>query len=127
MWLPEDERRLLAGYVKRIGKVGEEEWLDKRQDLGPLLTTRTQPEDMDKAMRIDEANSVLAGRGLITTQPDDVTKKQVAVTLTTEGHTWGNRYQTFAGLYRCHLPRIQEPHLGRFGRDRADRDSFRGD
>lgn len=117
MWLPEDERRLLVGYVQKIDSVDEPEWFDKVDDLSPLLKKGkglknddtaedfvsqegiggVVAEGFDRINRITAANNVLAARGLITVQPHDSEMNRVRISVTPQGHKWAMKYRTKFG------------------------------
>jgi|GEM_PF-2689434 len=118
MWLPKDERRLLAGYYTLIGNIGIER-VYRLYELSRLLRFRgyrlrvpeygesenssDNPGDIesmkremrrytDFCNRINKANKLLAGRSLITCTPHQHELDVVAIGLTVEGYDLGRRY-----------------------------------
>ena len=121
MWLPKDERRLLAGYFTQIGEINSER-VYRTDDLCGLLKFRghrkhireyRDPESPSsnsgdvEAMkreavtyfrctnRIDAANTLLAERGLITVTPHEHEPHVVVIGLTLAGYDLGRRYSNF--------------------------------
>lgn len=116
MWLPADERRILAAYYKILGEVGEEE----AYRLGSLRhALHNEPKKIRKYEEIDDAealpdnisefqariakytderarvglaNKVLAARGLIQLTSHASELNVVIVALTLEGYDLGRRY-----------------------------------
>lgn len=118
MWLPKDERRLLAGYYSLIGDVGTEK-VYRLGDLARLLRFRGHkaaiPEygvavasayesgDLDAvkrevveyiqaSKRIQKANNLLAKRDLIHVTPHQHEPDVVAIALSVDGYDLGRRY-----------------------------------
>jgi hypothetical protein len=118
MWLPRDERRLLAGYYALIGAVGTER-VFRVCDLARLLRFRglrcSVPEygeskhsrdhsgdfesvkreieqDIDARIRIKKGNALLTARGLITCRPQEHEIDVVAIGLSVSGYDLGRRY-----------------------------------
>jgi len=118
MWLPKDERRLLAGYYSLIGEIGTEK-VYRFGDLARLLRFRghkssvpeygdsdrssTQTDDLetmkreavkyiDACNRIEKANTLLAARGLIKFTPHQHEIHVVVVGLSVDGYDLGRRY-----------------------------------
>ncbi len=118
MWLPKDERRLLAGYYCLIGDIGSER-VFRSGDLAELLRLRghkcaipeygasdrsssgsddleTMKREVDKYIdacnRIEKANDLLATRGLITFTPHRSEIHVVVVGLSIDGYDLGRRY-----------------------------------
>ena len=128
MWLPKDERRLLAGYYALIGAVATEKAYHL-SDLARLLRFRGHrwpvPEygesegstdnsgdsesvkreivrDIDGRVRIKKANALLAGRELITCTPQQHEIDVVVIGLSVDGYGLGRRYSnwfSFSGLW----------------------------
>jgi hypothetical protein len=118
MWLPKDERRLLAGYYSSIREIGTEK-VYRLGDLASLLHFRAhkravaeygdsvpsadQSDDLatmkreavkyiDACNRIEKANSLLAARGLIKLTPHQHEIHVVVVGLSVQGYDLGRRY-----------------------------------
>jgi len=118
MWLPKDERRLLAGYYALIRAVDTEKAYHL-SDLAPLLRFRGHrwpvPEygesegstdnsgdlesikreidaDIDARVQITKANSLLTARGLITRTPQQHEIDVVVIGLSVDGYDLGRRY-----------------------------------
>ncbi|MGA2033724.1 MAG: hypothetical protein ABSG68_15835 [Thermoguttaceae bacterium] len=122
MWLPKDERRLLAGYYSLIGEVAKTK-LYCVSALRPLLTCwnsslkvaeygdTAQPSRDDsgnaKGMkrwvkkrfnetnRIERANKHLHERGLIALERHQHEHEVVLITLTLDGYDLGGKYAGF--------------------------------
>ena len=121
MWLPKDERRLLAGYYKVIGEIGNV-GVYRESDLIPLLAFRqhresvrtyaesTSESDNSVSMknmtafkrevklllagtaRVKQANTMLTARNMVTIRKHDHEQDVVLITLTVEGFDLGRRY-----------------------------------
>jgi hypothetical protein len=122
MWLPKDERRLLAGYYKLFGEI-EKERVYRESDLIPLLSLRQKlqsvrgyrestarpdnsvnmEEDMPafkravKSLladmaRVKKANKILGARKLITVRGHVHEQNVVLIALTVKGFDLGRRY-----------------------------------
>ena len=118
MWLPKDERRLLAGYYALIRAVDTEKAYHL-SDLAPLLRFRGHrwpvPEygeyegstdnsgdlesikreivrDIDGRVRMKKANALLTARGLITCTPHQHAIDVVVIGLSVDGYDLGRRY-----------------------------------
>ena len=121
MWLPKDERRLLAGYYSLIGKINTEK-VYRFGDLARLLRFRghktavpeygesegstDESDDLDSMKRqmvqyidacnrIEKANNLLAARRLITCTPHRHEVHVVVIGLSVEGYDLGRRYSSF--------------------------------
>jgi len=116
MWLPKDERRLLAGYYTQIGEINTEkvyrlrhlarllsfrgyrlhvpEYGDSEsssENVDDLGSNRAVKKYIDDCNRINKANSLLAGRRLAMVTPhqeDGI----VIIALTVEGYDLGRRF-----------------------------------
>lgn len=121
MWLPKDERRLLAGYYKLIGEVQKVKRFDVR-DLGKLLRWRSDPSSIpeygrsaknlenqdwsddpderkkqvsaliDRRCRVKNSNTCLASRGLIELTGHENDSNVMLISLTIAGYDLGRRY-----------------------------------
>lgn len=118
MWLPKDERRLLAGYYALIGDINTEK-VYRLGDLARLLRFRgyrTQVPEygesessselsddsesmkrevaqyIDFSNRIKKANSLLAARGFATVTPHQHEPDVVVIGLSVEGYDLGRRF-----------------------------------
>ena len=119
MWLPSDERRLLAGYCVHIGEVGESKgfprselckllqwWLCRPQriwEYGDADAPRNMPMELNETTaesvnryfneinRLAVANKHLAERKLITITKHE-TEEVFFITLTIEGYDLGRKY-----------------------------------
>lgn len=126
MWLPKDERRLLAGYYRRIREVGTKRSY-RISVLRPLLAfwqfrlnvpeygSEGQPSDDDagdpkrwvekffnETNRIKKANKHLHERGLITLEHHEHVHDVVLIGLTVDGYDLGRKYAcilTNSGLW----------------------------
>lgn len=118
MWLPYDERQLLAGYYTIIGVVNEEEayplsslaeLLRRRPDYSRIQeygestgntngnssmeeSVNEVKEYIDLCNRIRKANRILAARELIASKDHENAADVVLVSLTVEGFDLGRRY-----------------------------------
>ena len=108
MWLPKDERRLLAGYYRSIRAVGTERQYTM-EDLARFLGCRVGSEGwaeksptreamereiegaVDVLRRSENANKLLSARSLITCTPQQP-GTCVNVSLTVDGYDLGRRY-----------------------------------
>jgi hypothetical protein len=123
MWLPKDERRLLAGYYGNIGDVKRgSERVYRLGSLGCLLRFRGHrsrvPEygeredsmasaddlesmkhaikqEVEVRNRVGKANGLLAARGLITCTPHESEPDVAIIGLTVDGYDLGRRYSSF--------------------------------
>ena len=130
MWLPKDERRLLAGYNSLIGDIGTEK-VYRLGDLACLLRFRgyrcavpeygdseassDESDDLesmkrevvqyiDTCHRIEKANGLLAARRLINLTPHQHEMHVVVVGLSVDGYDLGRRYSNLlesSGLWFC--------------------------
>lgn len=118
MWLPKDERRLLAGYYTLIGEISTEN-VYRLGDLARLLRFRgyrsqvpeyresessSENSDdrasmkrevaqyIDFSNRINKANNLLAARGLVTVTPHRHETDVVVIGLSVEGYDLGRRF-----------------------------------
>ena len=118
MWLPKDERRLLAGYYTLIGAIDTKNVYCLR-DLARLLRFRghrshipeygesesssTESKDLesmkreiaqyvDFSNRIEKANSLLVARKLVTVTPHQHETRVVVIGLSVEGYDLGRRF-----------------------------------
>lgn len=119
MWLPTDERRLLAGYYAELGEVGESE-VYRVSALRPLLgcfrwgrkipkyddPDETQSDEsgdirksikeyIDETNRIQRANKHLAARGLLNVEKHKHEPDVIIVSLTIDGYDLGRKYSQF--------------------------------
>jgi len=115
LWLPKDERRLLAGYAFQMGETGTEcrfheadlterlscwwamktvpkdgEREEKQCDIAAF--TKTVPALMRNMERVKLANKHLAERKLINLERVSLETSVVVVSLTLEGYDLGRRY-----------------------------------
>jgi hypothetical protein len=121
MWLPKDERRLLAGYLKIIGEIDKER-VYRESDLIPLLWRRQKIESIktyresvgkpdgsasmenmtafkrevkqllaDMA-RIKRANKLLVARKMVAIRPHAHEQNVILIALTVKGFDLGRRY-----------------------------------
>jgi hypothetical protein len=120
--LPQDERRLLAGYYVQIGDTGKDsafrtkhlcEWLHCRwrvkripeyeDDDTPYNATSDEALKRDikiyirDSKRVQFANKILAERGLIKHSQDQPEAGVTVVTLSLEGYDLGRRYSSLLG------------------------------
>ncbi len=120
MWLPKEERRLLAGYYANIADVGPTKAY-RLGHLSPLLRFRGRrshvPEYgeceasaslsddweskkraiskwIDVSNRIRKANGLLLARGLITCIPHESERDVAIIGLTLDGYDLGRRYSS---------------------------------
>lgn len=118
MWLPKDERRLLAGYYSLIGDIGTEK-VYRLGDLARLLRFRGHKasipeygdavassqesggvdpmkreavEYIQASKRIQKANNLLAKRDLIQVTPHQHEPDVVVIRLSVDGYDLGRRY-----------------------------------
>lgn len=118
MWLPKDERRLLAGYYTLISEISTKH-VYRLSELASLLQFRghrarvpeygesesptTNSDDLetvkrkiaeysDSSNRINKANSLLAARGLVTVTPHQHETSVVIIGLSVEGYDLGRRF-----------------------------------
>lgn len=134
MWLPEDERRLLAGYAYNIEQLNEPDWYVKaslfpflimghevgEKGGGPgALDANNYADFVENAAnffgftnRVNTANVNLGIRGLVAHKEHGNDSTLVEIGLTAEGQKWGQRYQTSLGRldarYREHQGGILE-------------------
>jgi len=118
MWLPKDERRLLAGYYSSIGDVGTENvyclgalarLLRFRghkaaiPEYGDAVPSSDESSNLDTkaaeaieyiraSKRIEKANTLLAERGLIRVTPHQHEHDVVVIGLSVDGYDLGRRY-----------------------------------
>ena len=118
MWLPKDERRLLAGYYALIGAVGVEkayhlsalarllrfrghrssvpeygESEDSTENCDDLESLKREiNRDIDARIQIEKANTLLTARGLITCTPRQHEIDVVVIGLSVDGYDLGRRY-----------------------------------
>ena len=122
MWLPKDERRLLAGYYRNIDEIAKKKQY-RVTDLRPLLACRRIPPKIpeygdaaqhsddgtgdtkswakkyfDETNRIEIANRHLNERGLIALEPHRYESEVVGITLTVDGYDLGRKC---AGCLTC--------------------------
>jgi len=124
MWLPKDERRLLAGYYKLIGEVKESKGyhegnlvhlLDRRPDLarvheygrpGGSADSEDEYSDIEAfksaikrqgalQSRVSKANAALVAREMIALGEHQHEQSVVFVGLTITGYDLGRRYTSF--------------------------------
>lgn len=118
MWLPKDERRLLAGYYTLIGEISTKK-VYRLRDLARLLrfrghrarvpeygeseTSSANSDDLesmkrkiaqysDFSNRINKANSLLAARELVTVTPHQHETSVVVIGLSVDGYDLGRRF-----------------------------------
>jgi hypothetical protein len=121
MWLPRDERRLLAGYSRNFDRL-DEPYAFKLTELCKLLTDRgatlgeygecdsQEPSGgaesfeamkasierhVDERARVSWANEILAKRGLISIVPHEGESDVVVIKLALPGYDLGRRYASF--------------------------------
>jgi hypothetical protein len=119
VWLPIDERRLLAAYFVSIGRLGADEAF-QLDTLGRALSFTwrvtlmlpygeepARPIDDQKALkeatvkyireskRVEAANRTLAARGLIALSPAQPVPSVVVLNLTLAGYDLGRRYASW--------------------------------
>ena len=120
MWLPTDERRLLAGYFTHIGEVGKTKSYKTRElrkllartcprklweycdnDSPPDSSYETSESDADlvkryfaETKRLELANKHLDERKLITLSKHE-SDEVYSITLTIEGYDLGRKYASF--------------------------------
>lgn len=119
MWLPIDERRLLAGYYVELAEVGETE-VYRISALRPLLRCcrwgkkiqkYSDPHEkksdesgdyrkwikqyFDETNRIKRANKHLAERGLLKVEKHQHENDVIVISLTIDGYDLGRKYAHF--------------------------------
>jgi hypothetical protein len=119
MWLPKDERQLLAGYYAELCEVGESE-VYRITDLRPLLACcrwdgkirkygdpdETKSDEsgdhkkwikkyFDETNRIKRANKHLAERGLLIVENHQHENDVIVISLTIDGYDLGRKYAHF--------------------------------
>lgn len=118
MWLPKDERRLLAGYYRVIGTIRESEvcrvsklctllkyrtyTLNVSED-GPKISDFANKKEMerwvekyfDETNRVERANKHLHERGFIVLERHEREGDVVLITLTVDGYDLGRKYAGF--------------------------------
>jgi hypothetical protein len=130
MWLPSDERRLLAGYFRNIGRPDEPKAYRMR-DLVRLLSWRCVriveygdetgtptdtptfervkdaiPEYIRDSARVDHVNGLLASRKLVDVTSHEAEGDVRILALTLEGYDLGRRYSSWwnrLGLWFEHI------------------------
>ena len=118
MWLPKNERNLLAGYYQNVGKAAGEEVYEYEQlirllsDPKAMIRAYDEPDDgstgrkahslqdmkgeaaeyIEGALRVEKANAALHERGLIEVTPHQHVWNVCVVKLTVKGYDLGWRY-----------------------------------
>jgi hypothetical protein len=116
MWLPKDERRLMAAYYKAIAEVGKTQRFEYAHlahvsRLGYREQNDSESSDLKRGIRegrsylqacsqIEKANKLLVERGLIAAhRPENPVHRAevhvVSVSLTTAGYDLGRRYSNW--------------------------------
>lgn len=118
MWLPKDERLLLAGYYRELGEVEKTEtysiyglrsllsrcpWKRKVRESGDPDKKKGSPADnvrwvnqyFDVVTRIRKANKHLAERRLLVTQEHKHDNNVILISLTVDGYDLGRKYASW--------------------------------
>ncbi|MBA7477200.1 hypothetical protein ES707_12602 [subsurface metagenome] len=96
MWLPKDERLLLALYFRKIGKPDEQETFKDNDDMKALGWEESKSnDDYDKQYtnRVWNADDILKKRGFLDVLNRDIGEKTISLTI--RGHDLGRKYNSW--------------------------------
>jgi len=95
MWLPKDERELLALYFRKIGKPNESETLKDNDDMKALgwKESKSNSEyDKQYINRVWNADDILKKRGFLGVLTHDLSEKTLSLTI--QGYDLGRQYNS---------------------------------